>query len=51
MDKEIDIKRIKRKRKIGIGLFIIGWILVGFGMIVPITTDVFYVLYSIISLV
>jgi len=43
MDKEIDIKRIKRKRNIGIGLFIIGCILVGYGMIFPIATDVYYV--------
>ena len=43
MDKEIDIKRIKRKRKIGIWLFIIGCILVGYGLIFPITTDVYYV--------
>ena len=43
MDKEIDIKRIKRKCNSGIGLFIIGCILVGYGMIFPITTDVYYV--------
>jgi len=42
MDKEIDIKRIKRKRNIGIGLFIIGWIFVGYGIILPIVTDVYY---------
>jgi hypothetical protein len=43
MAKEIDIKRIKRKRNIGIGLFIIGCILVGNGIIFPITYDVYYV--------
>jgi len=43
MDNEINIKRIKKKRNIGIGLFIIGCILVGYGIIFPITTDVYYV--------
>jgi len=33
MDKEIDIKRIKGKRNTGIGLFIIGWIIVVFGIL------------------
>ncbi len=33
MDNEIEKKRIKRKHKIGIALFIIGCILVGYGLI------------------
>ena len=47
MDKDSDIKRIKRKRKIGIVLFIIGWIFIGYGLILPIVMGgvYYYALY------